>query len=467
MCGTMSMKLSKHGKAIIPWIVAIAAFMETLDATIITTAIPKMALGFGINPINLKLALTSYLLSIALFIPISGWVADKWGTQRAFIFALVVFTVSSIACGSARNLSELVIARIFQGMGGAFMMPVGRLILLRTFDKSEMIRAMSFMAMPALLGPLVGPFLGGFITTYYSWPWIFYVNVPVGIVGIICAVAYIKNYTIQAPSRFDMMGFLLFGLSLAGIFFAIESLGSPFVPMYMIVLVICLGLLGFLLFYRHYKKTRSHVFNLRLFSKRVFSVAAIGNIWIRLGMSSTLFLLPLLLQMGYGVSPLKSGLLTCVGAIGMLFSKSINRLILKRFDFRRVLTFTSVFTGIAILSFSFISRVNTPLILFLVFINGVVTSLQYTAMNVLYYADLNQSEMSDATSISGTLQQLSMGLGITVCTLILQCFIGWGHTLALNHPVPFRLAFIVMGLISASSVLVFSKLKPTDGQAVR
>jgi EmrB/QacA subfamily drug resistance transporter len=464
MCGTM--KLKQKGKSIIPWIVAIAAFMETLDATIITTAIPKMALGFGINPIYLKLALTSYLLSIALFIPISGWVADKWGSQRAFIFALGVFTVSSIACGAARNLSELVIARIFQGMGGAFMMPVGRLILLRTFDKSEMIRAMNFMAMPALLGPLVGPFLGGFITTYYSWPWIFYVNIPVGILGIICALVYIKNYKTEAPS-FDMIGFLLFGLSLAGIFFAIESVGTPFIPTYMIVLVICCGLLGFFLFYRHYQKTRTHVFNLRLFSKRVFSIAALGNVWIRLGMSSTLFLLPLLLQIGYGVSPLKSGLLTCVGALGMFFAKSINLLVLRRFDFRRMLTFTAVFTGMAILSFSFISNVNIPLIVFLVFINGVVTSLQYTGMNVLYYVELDQSEMSGATSISGTLQQLSTGLGITVSTLVLQCFIGWGHTLAVNQPVPFRLAFIVMGAISASSVLIFSKLKPTDGQAVR
>lgn len=457
----------KRGKAIIPWIVAIAAFMETLDVTIITTAIPKMALGFGINAINLKLALTSYLLSIALFIPISGWVADKWGTQRAFIFALVVFTLSSIACGASRNLSELVIARIAQGMGGAFMMPVGRLILLRAFDKSEMIRAMNFVSMPALLGPLVGPFLGGFITTYYSWPWIFYVNVPVGIVGIISALTYIKNYKIKAPRPFDMIGFLLFGLSLAGIFFAIESVGSPFISRYTIALVTVCGLLGFLLFYRHYQKTHTHVFNLRLFSMRVFSIAALGNIWIRLGISSVLFLLPLLLQLGYGVSPLKSGLLTCVGALGMLFSKSINQLILRRYDFRRVLTFTSVFTGITIISLSLISKVNIPLIVFLVFINGLVTSLQYTGMNVLYYADLNQSEMSGATSISGTLQQLSMGLGITVSTVVLQCFVGWDNTLALNQPVPFRLAFIVMGAISASSVLVFLRLKSTDGQAVR
>ncbi len=462
----MSKSLSKYGKAIVPWIIAIAAFMETLDVTIITTAIPKMALGFGINPITLKLALTSYLLSIAFFIPISGWVADKWGTQRTFIFALLMFTISSIACGAARDLSELVIARIIQGVGGAFMMPVGRLILRRTFDKSEMIRAMNFVSMPALLGPLVGPFLGGFITTYYSWPWIFYVNVPVGILGIICALAYIKNYKVEAPRRFDMIGFLLFGISLAGIFFAIESIGTPFIPTYVIALVIVGGLLGFFLFYRHYQKTHTRVFNLRLFSIRAFSVAAFGNIWIRQGISSVLFLLPLLLQIGYGVSPLKSGLLTCVGALGMFFSKSFNRLVLRRFGFRRVLTFTSVFTGITILSFSFINEVNIPLIVFLVFINGTVTSLQYIGMNVLYYADLDQSEMSSATSISGTLQQLSMGLGITVSTLVLQCFIGWDHTLALNQPVPFRLAFIVMGLISASSVLIFLRLKPTDGQAV-
>jgi hypothetical protein len=264
-----------------------------------------------------------------------------------------------------------------------------------------------------------------------------------------------------------MIGFLLFGISLAGIFFAIESVGTSFVPTSVIALVVCCGLLGFLLFYRHYRKTRTHVFNLKLFSIRIFSVAAFGNIWIRLGIGSVLFLLPLLLQLGYGVSPLKSGLLTCVGALGMFFSRSINRRVLRRFDFRKVLTFTSVFTGLTILSFSFISKVNIPLIVFLVFINGAVTSLQYAGMNILYYADLDQSDMSSATSISGTLQQLSMGLGITATTLVLQCFIGWGHPLALNHPLPFRLAFIVMGLISASSVLIFLRLKPKDGQSVR
>ncbi len=228
ICQTMSE--SVYNKAIIPWIVAIALFMETLDITIITTAIPVMALSLKVDPINLKLALTSYLLSIALFIPISGWVADKWGTQRTFILALLIFTVSSMMCGRAGSLSELVIGRIFQGVGGAFMMPVGRLILLRTFTKSELIRALNFVAVPALLGPLLGPFLGGFITTYYSWPWIFYVNVPMGLIGIVTTFCCIKNYKVVPLRRFDMMGFLLFGSSLAAIAFAIEAISVLFHP---------------------------------------------------------------------------------------------------------------------------------------------------------------------------------------------------------------------------------------------
>ena len=292
------MSISKYGKAIVPWIVAIAAFMEALDITIITTAIPTMAHDFNINPINLKLALTSYLISIALFIPISGWVADKWGTQRAFIFALTVFTASSVACGMSRNLSELVIARILQGMGGAFMLPVGRLILLRTFDKSELIRAMNYVAIPGLLGPLLGPFLGGFITTYYSWPWIFYVNVPIGILGIIVSIAYIRNYKITSLRRFDMTGFWLFGISLAAIFFAFESVGSPLIPTYVIVLISLGASLGFFLFYRHYQKTPNTVINLKLFSIRTFFVAGAGNLWIRLGISSVIFLLPHSFKLG-------------------------------------------------------------------------------------------------------------------------------------------------------------------------
>ncbi len=457
------MSQNTTAEKVIPWIVAIALFMETLDMTIISTATPNMAISFMVNPLSLKFAMTSYLLSIAMFIPISGWVADKWGTQRTFICALILFTLSSFACGNARFLPELVIARFFQGMGGAFMMPVGRLIILRTFKKSQLIRTMNFVTTPALLGPLLGPVLGGFIATYYSWPWIFYINIPIGLLGVLAAWYCVKNHKMESIGPFDTIGFLLFSLSLVGIFFALETISAPFIPTYIVVLVGSCALLGFLVFYWHYHKTRYPVLNLKLFSIRTFFVAALGNLWSRPSIFSVSFILPLLFQIGFGLSPLHSGLLTCFSTLGMISSKSINRVILHHFGFRKALCVTSVLTGITIASYSLINEINVPIIIVMIFINGLVTSLLFSGMNVLYYVDVARAELSHATSISSTLQQLSMGLGITLSTLVLQLFVGWNHPLAYNDPAPFRWAFLVMGVIAILSVLVFLKLKPSDG----
>jgi EmrB/QacA subfamily drug resistance transporter len=451
-------------KKVIPWIIATALFMETLDVTIISTAIPNMALSFGVNPIQLRLALTSYLLSIALFIPISGWIADRWGSARTFVFALCLFTASSIGCGMATSLSALVIARILQGMGGAFMMPVGRLIMLRTFHKSELLQATNFMTTLPLIGPLLGPVVGGFITTYYSWPWIFYVNVPMGIVGTIAALRYMKNSKASLLRPFDMIGFLLLSVSLAGLFFAFEALGTGAVSMPFTVFVFVGSLLGFLAFYGHYRKARHPVLNLKLFSLRTFLVAAIGNLWSRLGLSSISFLLPLFFQIGYKLSPLHSGLLTCSWAAGMIGMKLMNRRVLHRWGFRKTLVATSLLTGMATASFSLIAETYTPLIVALVFLSGVVSSLQFLGMNVLYYADVPESEMSHATSISSTLQQLSMSLAITTSALVLQLFVGWDHPLTFGSPAPFRYAFLVMGSIVCLSALIFLRLKPSDGK---
>lgn len=378
--GINNQKISESGAAnakhAIPWIIAIALFMETLDITIIITAIPKIAQSFGVDPIRLKVALTSYLLSLAFFIPVSGWVADKWGTQRTFIFALAVFTLGSIWCGRAVGLSELVIARVLQGIGGAFMMPVGRLILLRTFPMSEMVRAMNFMTMPALLGPVLGPLAGGFITTYYSWPWIFYVNVPIGILGILCTLRFIKNKKSKSLRPFDTWGFLLFGLSLSGTFFAFESVAEQTIPTYAIALILTSAILGFLVFYRHYQKTQNPILNLKLFSIRPFSVAAAGTLWIRLGVSGVSFLVPLLLQLGYGLSPFHSGLLTASWALGMICVRLFNKAIYRRFGFKKVLLATSILNGIAISSFALITEVDVPLIIALYLIGGILASLQ-------------------------------------------------------------------------------------------
>lgn len=455
-----------RAKKMILWIIAIALFMEALDITIINTAIPKMADSLLVDPLNLKFALTSYLLSLALFIPVSGWVADKWGTQRTFIFALAVFTLSSIACGRSMTLSELVIARVFQGLGGAFMMPVGRLIILRTFLKSERIRTMNFIAMPALFGPLLGPFLGGFITSYYSWPWIFYVNVPIGLLGILFALRYIENSKSESLRSLDKKGFVLFGLSLAGIFFSFEAISLPFINTSVLVFISLCSALGFLLFYRHYKKTPEPVLNFKLFSIRTFCIAGMGNVWIRVGTSGITFILPLLFQLGYGTSPLKSGLLTCGMALGAISGRSINRALLRRWGFRKMLTITSLLMGICILSFSLVGELNIPLIVSLVFVSGMVASLQFSVSSVLSYADVNQEEMSHATSISSTLQQLSASVGITLSVLILQLFIGWRHPLVANHPAPFRYTFLVMGVLVSLSAFLFLKLKPTDGEGL-
>ena len=462
-----NLKMSDRATSkIIPWIIAIAMFMEFLDVSILTTAIPSMADTFKINPIDLKFALTSYLLSLALFIPISGFVADRFGTQRTFIAALFLFTLSSIGCGSAHSLSELVIARILQGVGGAFMLPVGQLIVTRAFPKSEIIRVRTFISMPGLFGPLLGPLIGGFITTYYTWPWIFYINVPVGILGILFSLRYIKNYTQEAKAPFDWIGFVLFGFSLAGAFFVIESIHQPFIPTTLIVLISIAVLLGFFLFHQHYKKKTDPVLKLKLFLKRTFSVAALGNFLTRPGVSSVFFLFPLLLQIGYGLSPFAAGLLICSRPLGMLATKTLSRHLLHRFGFRSLLIVSSFLSALSILSFAFIREVNIPLIFTLGLINGIIISPLFTALTNLYFADTTPSEASQTTSISSTILQFSTGLGVTLCALVLEFFNGWNRPLALDNPIPFQWTFVIVGAMALLSVPVFFKLKPSDGRGM-
>ncbi len=449
---------------IIPWIVAISLFMETLDTTIIVTAIPKIADSFGVPPLDIRFALTSYLLSLALFIPLTGWVVDKWGTQRTFLFALALFTLSSVGCGKATDLTEFVIGRVFQGIAGALMMPVGRLIVLRAFPKTELVRVMNFITTPALLGPILGPLVGGMITHYYSWPWIFYLNVPVGILGIACILRYMRNETMPNPHPFDWTGFFLLGGSLLTISFSFESISIPFIPPFLSLLIALLAILGFFALRRHYGKTSHPILHFELFKLRTFSLAAMSNILVRLGTSSAYFLLPLFFQIGYGVTPIQSGLLTSCLPLGMIFSKLTVKKVLHKWGLKKLFLLTSPATGGIIACYSLVDRIDIPLILALTLAHGLMIAAQSTASTTLFFTDVEQRGMSAATTITSMIQQLIAGVGITLGTLLLQLFAGWHHPIGYGDSAAFRPTFIVMGLISACSLFVFLKLRHSDGQ---
>jgi EmrB/QacA subfamily drug resistance transporter len=306
--------LPRH--ALIPLIVACALFMENLDSTVLSTALPAIAASFGEDPVRLNLAITAYLFSLAVFIPISGWVADRFGARRVFRAAILVFTVGSILCGISQSLTELVLARIFQGLGGAMMVPVGRLVLLRSVDKAQLVSAMTYLTVPALIGPVIGPPLGGFITTYFSWRWIFFINVPIGLLGMLLATLFIEEIREERPPPLDLPGFLLTGIGLMSIVVAFESIGRPLLPAGAVLALFAIGAAALLTYLHHYRRQTHPALNLGLLRVPTFRVAIVGGFLFRIGIGATPFLLPLMLQIGFGMSPLKSGLLTFAGAAG-------------------------------------------------------------------------------------------------------------------------------------------------------
>lgn len=449
-------------KKVTPWIVATALFMETLDATILSTAVPSMAHSFSVNPLDLKLALISYILSLAIFIPISGWIAERLGTKTTFIYAIALFTISSIGCGLSSSLSALVIGRIVQGIGGALMMPVGRLIMLHTFNKSEFIRAINFMTTPALLGPVLGPFLGGLITTYYTWPWIFYINVPIGIIGIVVSSYYIKNLQDKSYRPFDLLGFLLFSGSMLILFTLFEVIQLPILSLTSMSICFILAGLGLFFFYFHYRRTQYPVIEAKLFKLKTFSIAALGNFFSRLGISSIYLLLPLFFQIGNNLSPLYSGLLIALWPCGMIFMKFFSKKILCQFGFNKILPLSSLFTGLTIMCFSKIMITN-PISLLILFVSGIFSSINFLGMNTLYYAEVKDCHRSSATSIVSTIQHLSNGIGISITAFILQFFIGSSHSLTPGSTQAFQKSFIISGGLTCLASFIFLFLKRDDG----
>ena len=451
---------------IVPTIVGCALFMQTLDSNVIATALPIIARSMHENPIRLNLAITSYLLSIAVFIPLSGWVADRFGALTVFRGAIAVFTLGSIFCGVSYTLPELILARVLQGRGGAMMVPVGRLVVLRIVPKSGLVDAMSYLTIPAVLGPVLGPPVGGFIVTYSSWRWIFFMNLPVAIVGIVLATLFIPNIRESEAQPFDMLGFVLIGLGLAGLVFGFETIGRAMVSTGVSAGVMAGGAICTALYVLHSRRISYPIVDLKLMRLQTFAASVLGGGLARMGIGALPFLLAMLLQLVFGLSPFASGMITFTSAIGALTMKFTVGPIVRRFGFRRVLVCNGVISALLMMVYA-VFRPGIPMsfIIGTLLAGGFFRSLQFTCLNTVAYADVTQEMMSGASTLSSMAQQVFFSLGVTIAALTLHLSLVSRGTQALNAN-DFAVAFIVIGLISMASVLFFIPLPHDAGAEV-
>jgi EmrB/QacA subfamily drug resistance transporter len=447
-------------------IIATALFMENMDGTVISTSLPAIAHDLHQDPIVLKLALTSYMLTLAVFIPASGWIADRFGARTVFCSAIVVFTLGSILCGASSSLPTLIAARVFQGLGGAMMVPVGRLVLLRSVPKSELVNAMAYLTVPALIGPVAGPPLGGFITTYFHWRWIFWINVPIGILGILLSLRFIHNLREEAVPRFDFRGFVLSGVGLLSLISGLSMIGRGIAPVWLVVTMVGIGALALWAYARHADQNEDAILDLKLLRIPTFYSGVIGGLIFRIGIGAMPFLLPLLLQIGFGLTPFASGSLTFATAAGALMMKFTAPTLLRWFGFRRTLVVNCLISG-AFLAACALFTPSTPhwLLLLTLLTGGFFRSLQFTALNAISYADIDLPRMSRATSLASVSQQMSGAIGVAVAAICVQSVqLGFGDPELQARDL--SLSFVMVAIISSLSFFVFAKLKPDAGAAV-
>jgi len=448
---------------IVPLIVAVALFMENMDSTVIATSLPAIAADLGTNPLTLKLAVTCYLLSLAVFIPVSGWCADRFGTRTVFRAAIVVFMLGSLGCATATSLTHFVIARIVEGMGGAMMTPVGRLILVRTIERTQLVRAMVWVTVPALIGPLMGPPLGGFITTYFSWHWIFIINIPIGLIGIALATRYVENLRADRPDPFDLRGFLLAGTGIAGLAFGFSVLGLRFVPTWIIAGLLTIGTLSVTAYVIHARRATAAILDLSLLRLPTFRSSIIGGSIFRIGIGAMPFLLPLLLQLGFKLTAFQSGMITLSTALGAMTMKTATPVILRRWGFRRVLIANALISAVFVAACAgFTATTPIPVMIAVLVMGGFFRSLEFTSLNLIAYAELDASTMSRATPLVSVAQQLSISTGVAVGALAVEATtrLTPGGVIRATDFAP---AFILIGLIAASAALVFRQLAPDAG----
>jgi EmrB/QacA subfamily drug resistance transporter len=471
---TMSESLSAENKIsaqtlrYLPWLVAVAMFMETLDITIVNTAVPTMARSLGVPPLSLKAVLTSYTISLAMFIPISGWIADRFGTRRTFALAIAIFTAGSLFCGLSINLPMLVASRILQGAGGAMMAPVARLALVRAFPRSEMIKMMNYVVIPVMIGPLLGPFIGGLVVNWLHWRVIFFMNLPFAAAGLMLLRRHMPDFREEGVAPFDGRGFLLFGSGVALLSYVLEIFCEHTLGAGSIAFLLGCSCVLLLAYGWHARQIPAPVIAMELFRFRTFRLSIIGGLCSRLGLGGMPFLLPLLYQIGLGYLPWSAGLLMMPQAAATILLKILSKPLLARFGYRRVTIVNTVLLGITLTLFTRISP-GTPVweILLLGFAQGSFASIQFTCMNTLVYAEISNRDASKAGSIALTAQQMSFSFGVAIASLLAEWFLGGiDRTDATQIVYALHCAFVILGCATVLSSLIFYSLQADDGHNI-
>jgi len=455
-------------KQLLPWLVAVAFFMESLDTTILNTAVPAIAAALQVVPLSMKSVLSSYTLSLAVFIPISGWMADRFGTRRVFASAIGLFTLGSFLCGLSSNIHLLVACRLLQGAGGAMMVPVGRLTLVRTFAKSELVRTMSFVAIPSLVAPMLGPVTGGLIVAYFHWRVIFFVNIPIGLTGLYMVYRHLPDYREANARPLDVPGFLLFGSGIGLLSYVLEVFGEHSLTAGQMLALLAIAAILLTVYGFRATRTSLPLLRLNLFRIRTFRSSVSGSFFTRLGIGGIPFLFPLLYQVGLGFTPIQSGLLLMPQAIASMSLKPAMPAILARIGYRGVLISNTLILGVLIIIFATIG-IGTPVWLIVVqtFCFGFFTSLQYTSMNTLVYADVTEEQTSSASTIASTMQQMAISFGVATASLATAFFIpDRFHSSPAQMIHGIHQAFLVLGALTILSTLIFHELRSGDGDNV-
>lgn len=450
----------------LPWVVAIAFFMQSLDGTILNTALPSMARSLSEDPLRMQSVIIAYMLTIALLIPASGWIADRFGIKRIFFGAILLFSVGSLLCALSGSLSVLVAARVVQGLGGALMMPIGRLIVLRAYPRSELVRIMSFITLPGLLGPLLGPTLGGWIVEYLSWHWIFLINIPVGIVGCLAVQRFIPDLQGGGRTRFDGVGFALFGAAMVLITIALEGLGELHLPHLRVILLLFAGMGCLAAHWLRAGNIDNPLFPPALFRTRTFAVGILGNLFARLGSGALPFLVPLLLQIALGYSPSQAGMSMIPLAIAAMAAKALARWLIERFGYRIILTGNTLLLGVLLASLALVDA-QTPywLLLAVLALLGAVNSLQFTAMNTVTLIDLDDASAASGNSLLSVVAQLSLSLGVACAAALLGGFTDEVATGGVSSVLEaFQLTFLSVGVLAMFAAAIFLQLAPKSAE---